>query len=154
LRSASTTGTPVIVYASPWRRLAAWTIDFLLLLLVILILEIDIFADCTGEGCLAGLAPFLFAPLLVPFYSIPLIHLGGRTLGMKAVGVRAQVAGGSPPTLGRAALRWLVGDAPWILFFLGWVIVLVVRLPILWDAQRRGLHDRSTGTVVVRSGRS
>jgi uncharacterized RDD family membrane protein YckC len=97
------------------------------------------------------LAPFVLGPVLALFYSIPLMRLRGQTLGMMAVGIRAETEAGSHPNWGRAALRWLVGSGPWMIFpIFGGIVALIFRAPRASDPKHRGLHDRAGGVVVVR----
>jgi len=69
---------------------------------------------------------------------------GGQTLGQMAMGVKV-VAGDDnrPPPLGQAILRTLV----WVVLALPAGLGL---LSILFDKDRRGLHDRTAHTRVIR----
>ena len=127
-------------------------IDLGVLLVAALSVAVPIGSGCVGEGCLAILGPFLFAPLATPVYSILLIHLRGQTVGMMAVGIRAQTLAGSHPGWGGASLRWLVGDAILLFPLFGWILAMAFRLPILWNERRQGLHDLAAGTLVVLEG--
>ncbi len=89
----------------------------------------------------------------------------GQTLASKAWRLRVIDADGRPPRVGRAIARylsawylWLPGLAIAGLFHLtaGWTLLAVTACfallltPALLDPQRRLLHDRWTGTRVVR----
>jgi len=65
-----------------------------------------------------------------------LTALGGSTLGKRLVGLRTVRLGGGPIGFGWALVRT--------------VILLTAIPPLLVDRDLRGLHDRATGTVVVR----
>ena len=65
-----------------------------------------------------------------------LTALGGSTLGKRLVGIRTVRLGGGPIGFGWALVRT--------------IILLTAIPPLLVDRDLRGLHDRATGTVVVR----
>jgi hypothetical protein len=65
-----------------------------------------------------------------------LTALGGSTVGKRLVGIRTVRLGGGLIGFGWALVRT--------------VILLTVIPPLLTDRDLRGLHDRATGTVVVR----
>jgi uncharacterized RDD family membrane protein YckC len=151
-----------VSYAGPWRRLVAWLIDIILWVLSVLILIligsllVGRGSDCRGgdsELCSYGyVAILLLAPLagflvVSPLYSILLLRARGRTLGMQAVGIRAE-GYGRRPHWGR---RWVVGYLPLLVPFVGSIVILAFRTPILRDGQRQGVHDRASGTVVLRT---
>jgi uncharacterized RDD family membrane protein YckC len=89
----------------------------------------------------------------------------GQTLALKTWGLKLVGKDGRPPTIARAIARyvlawhlWLPG-ALWVLLFPGHALVEVAAfaagfalllLPALADPQRRLLHDRATGTRIVR----
>jgi uncharacterized RDD family membrane protein YckC len=66
----------------------------------------------------------------------------GRTLGMALVGLRAVTHDGRPLTTRQAIVRVLVTPLSFLLFFLGFWLVLFRR-------DRRALHDLIAGTAVV-----
>jgi uncharacterized RDD family membrane protein YckC len=89
----------------------------------------------------------------------------GQTLALKAWRLKIVAASGRPPGIARAALRYLLA---WHLWLPGLAIAALLRLqmgqaltvvaisfallmlPALADRDRRLLHDRWTGTRVVR----
>ena len=89
----------------------------------------------------------------------------GQTLALKTWKLRVVAANGRPPAAARAAMRyvlawhlWLPG-ALWIWLFQTHALAdaaaviagfAALLLPALGDRQRRLLHDRATGTRVVR----
>lgn len=81
-----------------------------------------------GELVLAG---FLLQELV-------LVAAVGATIGMRLLGLRViRVANGGPPRVPMVALR---------------TALLSFLVPALvWDSDRRGMHDRASGTVVVRA---
>ncbi len=150
-------------YAGPWRRLVAWLIDYLLWFMCTTALAFGAFwlvsqtGDCRdgdAELCSNGeLGAFILGLcvggcLLPPLYSILSLSVRGRTVGMQAVGIRAEAEDQLSPRWG---LRWLVGYLPLLIPVLGWIAFLAVRLPILWDPRRLGFHDRVARAIVVRS---
>jgi hypothetical protein len=65
-----------------------------------------------------------------------LLPVGGQTLGMRLVRIRVVPLQG-----GRLPLRWVVVRT----------LLLLVVIPALFsDRDQRGMHDRASGTVVVR----
>jgi RDD family len=65
-----------------------------------------------------------------------LTALGGITAGKRVMGIRVIRIDGGPVWFGRSAVRTL--------------LLLTVVLPLLTDYDRRGIHDRAAGTIVVR----
>ncbi|MDF5755638.1 RDD family protein [Spongiactinospora sp. TRM90649] len=66
---------------------------------------------------------------------ILLVGTMGMTLGMRLTGIRVASADGGRPAVPAVLLRTLL---------------LCLAIPALvWDRDRRGLHDRAAGTVVV-----
>jgi uncharacterized RDD family membrane protein YckC len=69
----------------------------------------------------------------------------GRTLGMRAIGLRVIDVYGEPPALWRAGLRTAGYLASAATLGLGFVWVG-------FDRDKRGLHDWLAGTYVIRDG--
>lgn len=67
-----------------------------------------------------------------------LVAAAGATLGMQLLGLRViRVADGGRPSLIMSALR---------------TALLSLLVPaLIWDSDRRGMHDRASGTAVVRA---
>jgi RDD family len=65
-----------------------------------------------------------------------LTALGGSTVGKRLAGIRTVRLGGGPIGFGWALVRT--------------VILLTAIPPLLTDRDLRGLHDRATGTIVIR----
>jgi uncharacterized RDD family membrane protein YckC len=117
-------GLPVAGTGSPAslsRRLAAFAVDA-----VIADLVAALFGHVGGWNVAVLAAEYL---VLLPF--------GGQTMGMLAAGIRVVPVRGGRIGVGWVALRTL------LLFLLVPAVVI--------DRDRRGLHDRASGTVVVRS---
>lgn len=101
--------------------------------------------DAIGSGLIAALLlPDPTSPLrgvlgmaVLAVENILLLTLTGQTLGMKLIGIRVQaVRGGAPGFLGSCVRTAL----------------LLLLLPALvFDRDSRGLHDKASGTVVVKA---
>jgi uncharacterized RDD family membrane protein YckC len=65
-----------------------------------------------------------------------LTALGGSTVGKRLVGIRVISIHGGP-----VGFRWSLVRT---------ILLLTVVLPLLTDYDRRGVHDRAAGTIVVR----
>ncbi len=73
------------------------------------------------------------------------IGLRGQTIGKMAVGIKVINDSGSPPGLGPAALREIIGKLlSTIFFFLGF-------LWMIGDKKKEGWHDKIAGTNVVKA---
>jgi uncharacterized RDD family membrane protein YckC len=154
--------------ATPWRRLAGYLIDGLVLLVPTFVLLVAYignnaaFADLLEtrnptadqvQRVANGLWPAVLLLVLAQgVYYVLFIHLRGQTPGKMAVGVRVvQIEDGGRPSWGRAGIRWGVPTAASLLPGAGGLAVLLVYLWMLWDPKRQGLHDKAARTVVVRT---
>jgi uncharacterized RDD family membrane protein YckC len=95
-----------------------------------------------------GLAPIAL-PFLVQLLYEPLMlaYCGGRTLGKMALGIRVVRADGGAVRGGQAFGRALSRQLMNVTYVLGFVDALMV-----FSNQRRTLHDRAAGTLVVNAG--
>src|SRR5512138_213079 len=135
--------TPPLEPASLFKRLAAFCYD--LLLLVGLVASFTLLAVLVHGGAIAPGSVWLQLALLaivIVFFCGFWVH-GGQTLGMRAWRIRVVHEGGGPLSWPRALTRFAAGVLSLLPFGLGlwWAI---------FDAQRRGWHDRLTGTRVIR----
>jgi uncharacterized RDD family membrane protein YckC len=142
--------------ASPWRRLAGSLVDDVALVIVAL-----------AAGPLGIARPWVWIWPLV--YEIVPVAISGKTVGKLVAGTRVVRLDQQPkPGLRVAAIRGLVPELPrfvflsigvvtttpiWIWLAAVWVWTLAVYLPV-FGADRRGLHDRIAGTVVVHEPRA
>ena len=78
----------------------------------------------------------------VPLYFVGLWAWRGQTLGKMAVAIRVVRTDGRPAGVGAALLR-LVG------YLFSTLLLFAGFLMIVFDRQRRGLHDRLADTIVV-----
>ncbi|MCU1487540.1 MAG: hypothetical protein JWN67_4286 [Actinomycetia bacterium] len=131
--------------ASRWARLGAYLVESLVVGTVIVILR-------------RGLGAWVAEPLSA-VYVIGTTAIWGQQLGKLVIGIRiVDERTGHPPTWLRAVFRWVVPSVPflwaiqgpWLVPVLGLLWSVVVYAPIL-GADRRGLHDRAAGTIVVRA---
>jgi uncharacterized RDD family membrane protein YckC len=125
------------------RRLVAMFYDSLLLLSVLFVATA--LALLVTRGALDYQSPFfrtwLFGLCFV-FYAWFWLH-GGQTLGMRTWKLRVQRLDGEPITVWQALLRFLCAIPCWGLLGLGYLWILV-------DRDGMALHDRCSGTVIVR----
>ena len=141
--TALPTSPPPFEPASLFNRCAAFSYD--LLLLVGLVASFTLLAVLLhGDAIAPGSLWFQFALLaIVTVFFCGFWAHGGQTLGMRAWRIRVVGQDGAPLSWPRAVLRFLAGV----------LALLPLGLGLWWgifDAQRRGWHDRLTNTRVVR----
>jgi uncharacterized RDD family membrane protein YckC len=99
--------------------------------------------------------PFLITGVLYVAYGTLLCgSRRGQTVGMMAVGVRAVREGslgvlGYGRALGRAVVEGVFRLIELLFFVLGLIWLLDMLFP-LWDGNRQTLHDKVSGSVVLR----
>ena len=79
---------------------------------------------------------------VVGAYFVLFWSTAGQTPGMRLMGLRVTTPGGGHPGVIRSVVRIIGLGLAIVPLFLGF-------LPVLVDAQRRGLHDFLAGTVVL-----
>jgi uncharacterized RDD family membrane protein YckC len=82
-------------------------------------------------------------------YEVPAVAATGQTLGKRLVGLRVTTVEGNPVGFGRAIQRWAIPGLPMMIWPWGHLVQLVDAAWCLWDRDRRCLHDKAAGTVVV-----
>ncbi|BEP15338.1 hypothetical protein acdb102_36490 [Acidothermaceae bacterium B102] len=82
-------------------------------------------------------APGAWASLVFLIESTVLISVAGQTIGMYAVHVRVISLTG-----GRLQPWWALART---------VLLLLLVPAVIWDADRRGLHDKASGAIVVNT---
>lgn len=108
------------------QRLGALLVDWLACVLIVRGLA------GVDRGDLAGT---LAVPALFALENVLLVGTLGYTLGMRLLRVRVVRLDGRPPGPGAATLR---------------TVLLLLAVPaLIWDRDRRGLHDRAASTVAV-----
>ncbi|MEV0252162.1 RDD family protein [Nocardia sp. NPDC050712] len=96
--------------------------------------------------------------LAVNMIALPLAYewvqlaLWGRTLGKRVLGLTVVRTDGSPLTWPVAGLRALL-NAPYVSFMLVLLALPLLNLGVMLadSPQRRGLHSRATGTIVLNT---
>lgn len=131
--------------ASVWRRLAAFSYDLLLLAALVVCFTLAVLALRRGSPVPPGTWWFPAALLAIAaaFFCGFWVH-GGQTVGMRAWRIRVVRTDGRPLAWPRAAAR----------FGAGLLAALPAGLGLWWsvfDARKRGWHDRLTDTRVVRA---
>jgi uncharacterized RDD family membrane protein YckC len=132
--------------ASGGQRVASWAVDALLAGSVAwLLVAGGALAVGARPAAEVVLVPVALLAALVHFAHASLgVALAGRTLGKWMLGLEVVGTDGGFPSPGRAALRAGLSLVSAGAAGLGLLLALV-------DRQGRGLHDRLTGTAVVRS---
>lgn len=128
-----------------WRRLAAFSYDLLLLAALVLSFTLLVVAVRLGTPVPPGTwwFPSSLLAIAMLFFCGFWVH-GGQTLGMRAWHIRVVRADGSALTWPQAAAR----------FALVMVAAAPAGLGLWWsflDSDKRGWHDRWTGTRVIRA---
>jgi uncharacterized RDD family membrane protein YckC len=155
-------GPPLADYG---QRLGGWLIDWLILLVICGVISAITHSfhyshvatdfngiDSNNRSFRWGMPGALLSPLIVVAYGTLMCGSGrAQTLGMMVAKTKAvKVSTGAPigygAALGRALFEWLLAAV----FFLPWV--LDVLFP-LWDSKKQTLHDKVSGTVVIRAER-
>lgn len=139
------------VRAKPWRRIAAWGVDAVLLGAVLAAILLPVLGPALGPGgpALARdvAVPAVLTVALVAFaYQWLGIALTGATPGMLVAGLRVVGPDGGRPSPGRAAAR--SGLALLSAAALGVGILLA-----LFTRSGRGAHDVGAGTWLVLAAR-
>ena len=135
----------VLEPASLFRRFAAFSYDLLLLGALTFCFTWLVLALRGGRAIAPGTVWFELALVaLAMLFFCAFWTRGGQTLGMQAWRIRVVCHDGRPLGWPRAALR----------FWAAVLALLPLGLGLWWglsDPQRRGWHDRLTGTRVVRA---
>jgi uncharacterized RDD family membrane protein YckC len=97
-----------------------------------------------------GMPGVLLSPLVVIAYGTLMCGGGrGQTIGMRATGIKAvKLTTGGPIGYGVALGRALFEELMAVLLLVPWI---VDQLFPLWDPKNQTLHDKVSGTIVVRA---
>jgi uncharacterized RDD family membrane protein YckC len=140
----------VLPYAGFQIRTVAFLLDcvvvvsFALLFFTIAFLPVALGGDSkvsSGEEQWALAVAVVFLPFVLFLFFI-LWALRGQSLGMMAVRIEVTDRDGEPLAAGRAAVRTIVWPFSMLALGLG-------AIPVLFDDERRALHDMVAGTVVL-----
>ncbi len=131
-----------------WRRFAALLYDALLVVALLLLFTgaVMVFTHVGLTAETVGAWVYLYRAALLGIiagYAILNWMRSGQTLGMRAWRLRAVDTDGKPLRFVRSAARFAFGVLAW----------LPAALGVLWmyvDPQRLALHDRLSGSRVVR----
>jgi uncharacterized RDD family membrane protein YckC len=134
-----------VKFAGFWIRFLAFVIDGI----VVTLLSTSI--TCAIRAATGGrVDPFETSALdnnmgllFMAVYNTVLVRMFGATLGKMATGLRIVNADGSPISYGKALGRWAAQIVSQLICFLGYVM-------IVWDDEKRALHDRICNTRVIR----
>lgn len=138
-------------YAGFWVRLAAYTLDSLLVFAVLLVIKAIFLSvsllvgnEIIGKGILFSYTiKDIVCYLLEAGYFIGCTYLTGTTLGKKAFKLQVISADGAKPGLLDTIYRETVGRFLCTLFAgIGYILIGV-------DKDKRGLHDRLSDTRVI-----
>jgi uncharacterized RDD family membrane protein YckC len=130
-----------VVYPSPWRRLTAWLIEFVIVL-VLLFSGIVVGSILANGSLFFGFVVGLSALWLyfAGFESSPQQStLSGRFLGTKVTDIQ-----GEPLNFTRATSRHFA------MYLSALTPIAIGYLMAFWTKRRQTLHDYLTSTVVVR----
>jgi uncharacterized RDD family membrane protein YckC len=132
-------------YAGFWQRAAAFVIDSLIAIVILVPVMVVVFGMREISLDPAEHSWDLLALLAIAVAVIGFWRYCGATPGKLALAVKiVDAATGQPPTTGRLVVRFLgyfVSALPLYLGFL-WVAV---------DRRKQGWHDKIAGTVVINS---
>ncbi len=145
IKNMNVMGDSPKVRAGFFRRLAAFSLDWLTLSIIADILRLAYrFGRKAGAG---GMHPDVlvgFSTLLFILYFTLMTGEGGQTLGKMILGIRVQRTDGSAVRYLRALVRTLSYIVSFFFTtFLGF-------LWVLWDKKKQGWHDKIAGTEVIK----
>lgn len=138
------------VYTSFWKRLGAYLIDYVVLMVAtwVVILPFMLMAGFSGMMSGGEPSPWFFL-IYIPSLSFPILYealmlrkKNGQTLGKRALQIRVVRPDGSPLSngqcWGRAAMRLVLG-----------CLVIMDYIPYFFTEEKTTLHDMVAGTRVV-----
>jgi uncharacterized RDD family membrane protein YckC len=132
-------------YAGFWQRAAAFVIDWLIVIVILVPIMIVLFGMRE-----ISLDPTEHSWDLLAFLAIAVAVIGfwrycGATPGKLALAVKiVDAATGNPPSTGRLIVRFLAYFVSALPFYLGFFWVAL-------DRRKQGWHDKIAGTVVINS---
>lgn len=146
--------------ASIGARAGAWLIDQLLVAIpsavvamIVLTSRIDLFTD-PGPGAAEVERAIPAWSVLLPVvlrvvYDTVLVAWLGQTVGMMALRIQVRSGDGSRLPWWQAAIRAVVPGLAQVVPSIGVLLTAAVYLSASFDPQRRGLHDRAAGSLVL-----
>ena len=139
-------------YRGAWIRLAGVIIDFIVLGVFNIIVS-----QATG---LSGTLGQYLVPIFGVVYFIGFWTWRGQTPGKMIIGAKVLRIDGSPVGLGRAAMRYIgyfiyISVIQLSISYVHWALVIIICVGIFLatalNRDKRGLHDRIAGTVVINT---
>lgn len=138
--------------ATVGQRAAARLFDTFLVVLVPGSVLLWAFGERDGNQVQFPAWALFVSVVIVGAYEIGLTATRGATLGKQLLGTRVvRRLDGGRPTWGMSAIRFLVPSLQYTAVLVFQVVALLIYLSAVWNPGRRGIHDRASGTVVVRS---
>jgi uncharacterized RDD family membrane protein YckC/Tfp pilus assembly major pilin PilA len=132
------------MYAGFWRRMAAWILDFIAIILIIAVwaLVLSVIENKQQASLL-----ILFASLLVPWLYFALMESSSMqaTLGKAAVGIQVTDLKGERVGFGRATGRYFGKIPSSLIFNIGFAMAGFTE-------RRQALHDKIANTLIVHKG--
>jgi uncharacterized RDD family membrane protein YckC len=157
--SGSSAAPAGLSLASIGARAGAWIIDEIIVYLPALIVmylvmrsRIDVGSSFPSEEELQEAMPAWLPFVPIGFrlvYDAVLVAWLGRTVGMMALRIRVQSAGGDRLAWWQAGIRAMVPALAQTVPVFGTFARIGVYLSASFDERRRGLHDRAAGSLVV-----
>ncbi len=143
---------PGVAYASGGSRLVAYIIDAVVTWALVIVVSL-VLGGLAAAGATANSGAVAGTSALVWLLALFVIWLGyfpwfwahgGATPGMKMLHIRVvREVDGGPVTGGQAILRLLGYWVSSLIFYLGFIWILI-------DAHRQGWHDKIADTVVIQ----
>jgi len=139
---------PIAAY---WRRVVAWSIDSVLVVVIpfFAVAELVVSSEPAGQSGQTGQTGVgVLFYLVLPLYSAILHRFWhGQTLGKRLLRIRVCGLIGQPITLGQSLGRSYLRMA--FLFLTFGILWVIDALWPLGNRDRQSLHDRAAGTLVV-----
>jgi uncharacterized RDD family membrane protein YckC len=140
--------------ASIGQRAIARIIDTALVAVPLSVVSIVWFSE-TSDGEISVAAPVWVIALFFALdltYEVTMVRLFGQTLGKMLLGIRVvRLPDGAHPDWGQSGVRYLVpGVADAIPVWFSGLFAIGIYLTALFDPAYRGVHDKASGTVVLR----
>jgi uncharacterized RDD family membrane protein YckC len=145
--------------ASWGARLGGWLIDWVMLLVVDLVIVVPLHlvrtvhvltssGAATSHPSVRPVGDLVAIVIVLVYGTLMCGSKRGQTVGMMAAGCRVVTLAsgesiGYGRALGRAAFEYLLAIA----LFVPWIVDMLFPL---WDSRKQTLHDKVSGTVVVR----